>query len=129
MKINYVHSTAHLLMPKIVGTILVILLVAILVCDYLKAKKSGEKKERSPFFIEGFDKLKLFGSFGLFAVYIALLEPLGFLVSSILAMFGFNLVFESSTDKKSILISGIASVVFPVLLWFVFGYVFNITLP
>jgi len=129
MRINYVHSTAHLLMPKIVGVILVILLTAIVVSDYLKAKRSGEKKERKRIFAEGFDKIKLFGSFGLFAVYIALLEPLGFLVSSILAMFGFNLIFEGTKDKKSIAVSGIASVIFPLLLWFIFGYVFNITLP
>lgn len=129
MRINYVHSTAHLLVPKIVGVILVVLLIVIVVCDYLKARKGGEKKEKKPVFVEGFDKLKLFGSFGLFAVYIALLEPLGFLVSSILAMFGFNLIFESTKEKKSIITSGIASVIFPMLLWFVFGYVFNITLP
>lgn len=129
MRINYVHSTAHLLVPKIVGVILVVLLIAIVVCDYLKARKGGEKKEKKPVFAKGFDKLKLFGSFGLFAVYIALLEPLGFLVSSILAMFGFNLIFEGTKEKKSIITSGIASVIFPVLLWFVFGYVFNITLP
>lgn len=129
MRINYVHSTAHLLMPKIVGVILVILLAAIVVSDYCKAKRSGEKKERKRIFAEGFDKIKLFGSFGLFAVYIALLEPLGFLVSSILAMFGFNLIFEGTKDKKSIAVSGIASVIFPLLLWFIFGYVFNITLP
>lgn len=129
MRINYVHSTAHLLMPKIVGVILVILLAAIVVSDYRKAKRSGEKKERKRIFAEGFDKIKLFGSFGLFAVYIALLEPLGFLVSSILAMFGFNLIFEGTKDKKSIAVSSIASVIFPLLLWFIFGYVFNITLP
>ena len=121
MRINYVHSTAHLLVPKIVGVILVVLLIVIVVCDYLKARKGGEKKEKKPVFAEGFDKL--------FAVYIALLEPLGFLVSSILAMFGFNLIFESTKEKKSIITSGIASVIFPMLLWFVFGYVFNITLP
>lgn len=129
MRINYVHSTAHLLVPKMVGVILVVLLIRIIVCDYLKARKGGEKKEKKPIFAESLDKRKLFGSFGLFAAYIAILEPLGFLVSSILAMFGFNLIFESTKEKKSIIISGIASVIFPVLLWFVFGYVFNITLP
>lgn len=129
MRVHYIHSTAHLLMPKIIGVILIILLVAILICDYHKTTERGEKKRKKLVFAEGLDKVKLFGSFGLFAVYIALLEPLGFLLSSILAMFGFNFIFEGTKDKMSIVISGISAVIFPLMIWFVFGYVFNITLP
>lgn len=129
MRINYVHSTAHLLMPRIIGVILIILLIAILVSDYRKAKKSGEKKTSHAIFAEGYNKVKLFGSAALFAAYIALLEPLGFLISSILAMFGFNVIFEGKKEKRSLIVSAVISVVFPTLLWFIFGYVFNITLP
>lgn len=129
MRVNYVHSTAHLLVPRIVGVILIILLIAIIISDYMKARKNGGKSAKKAMFAEGFDKIKLFGSFALFFAYIALLEPLGFLISSILAMFGFNVIFEGKKEKRSLILSAAISVVFPTLLWFIFGYVFNITLP
>lgn len=129
MRVNYVYSTAHLLVPKIIGAVLVVLLIAILINECIFVKKNGISKEKKPFFAKNMDKTKLFGSFGLFVVYIALLEHLGFLITSILAMLGFNLIFEGKKEKKSLIISAVISVIFPTFLWFIFGYVFNITLP
>lgn len=128
MKINYVHSTAHLLFPKIVGIILVILFIAILFNE-LFLRKRKEKINKKGFFAENFDKKKLFGSLGIIVGYILLLEPLGFLPVSIIAMLLLNILFEGSKEKKSLVLSVALSVAFPLVLWFVFGFMLNITLP
>ncbi len=131
-KVKIVHSQSHLVFPKIVACILVILLVVILIQEYLKAKNAGKKlfnfKDKK-FFVENYDKLKFFGSIILFVLYILFLEILGFLVASIIFITLFNILFAPVRDKKSIINSVIISVVASVVLWYSFGYVFNITLP
>ena len=131
-KVKIVHSQSHLVFPKIVACILVILLVVIIIQEYLKAKNAGKKlfnfKDKK-FFVENYDKLKFFGSIILFVLYILFLEILGFLVASIIFITLFNILFAPVRDKKSIINSVIISVVASVVLWYSFGYVFNITLP
>lgn len=133
MKLNIVYSTSHLLMPKIIGCILVILLAAIIITEVLQKRKAGaasaDAGTKKHFFVENFDKKKLFGSLLLFIVYVAVMNYVGFLLASIVAMFLFNVLFEDSKEKKSLITSGVISVAFPAFIWFIFGVVFNITLP
>lgn len=102
-KVKIVHSQSHLVFPKIVACILVILLVVILIQEYLKAKNAGKKlfnfKDKK-FFVENYDKLKFFGSIILFVLYILFLEILGFLVASIIFITLFNILFAPVRDKK-----------------------------
>ena len=115
--------------PKIV--------VGIIYCDYyiqeyLKAKKAGKKlfnfKEKK-FFVENYDKIKFFGSIILFILYIVALDIIGFLFASIIFITLFNILFDPVRNKKSTINSVIISVVASVVLWYTFGYIFNITLP
>ena len=130
LKINIVYSTSHLLMPKIIGCILVILLLIIVVTETLaKRKNAGNAPAKKPFFEENYDKKKLFGSLILFVAYVAVMDIVGFLPASIVAMFLFNVLFEDSREKKSLITCGVVSVLFPTFIWFIFGIVFNITLP
>ena len=89
MKINIVYSTSHLLMPKIIGCILVILLPVIVVTETLaKRKNAGNAPAKKPFFLKKtMTKEKLFGSLILFVAYMAVMDIVGFLPASIVAMF------------------------------------------
>jgi uncharacterized protein with PQ loop repeat len=57
------------------------------------------------------------------------LELIGFLPASLIFVFLFNILFAGAKNKKSILVSAIISIVASVGIWYIFGYLFNITLP
>lgn len=65
----------------------------------------------------------------LLVLYIISLSYLGFLLSSIVFVFLFNILYSASKDKKTILTSVVISVVSSVAIWYVFGVVFNVSLP
>jgi hypothetical protein len=119
-------------MPKIIIGVLIILAVIIFVQEYMKAKKANKSfmsLKGWRFFAEGYDKVKLFGSIGLLFAYIGLMKLIGFIASSIIIASLFNILFAEKKDKKSIAICIGISVIEALLLWFVFGYIFEITLP
>lgn len=130
-KINVIYSTSHLVVPKIVISILIILGLIILMQESMKKKKEGTSFsfKGKKFFEENYDKIKLWGSLVLFILYIALLDLLGFLVSGLIFVFLFNVLFAGTRNIKSIMTSGIISIVSSVSIWYVFGTLFNITLP
>ena len=75
----YKYSTSHLFFPKIIITLLVVLGLVIAVPKLLaalKERKNGGKKYR--FFVEGYDKLKLFGTVILMILYVLALDLVGF---------------------------------------------------
>lgn len=127
-KINITYSTSHMLFPKIVMGILTVLAITIVIQE-LKKKKECKADEKKCFFIEGFDKVKLFGSLILFVGYIFAMEWTSFLPASIVFMMLFNLLYAGWHSKKSIIVSAVISVFTPLLVWYLFGIVFNITLP
>jgi len=127
-RINITYSTSHMIFPKITIGILIILGITILIQE-LKKKRECKKADKECFFIEGFDKLKLFGTLALFIGYILAMDWFTFLPVSIIFMFLFNMLYSGWGSKKSIIISAALSIVAPVLVWYLFGIVFNITLP
>lgn len=150
LKINYVPSTSHWIFPPIIIKILFILLFIMLIMRYLEAKRKGipffDFKNYS-FFIKNWDKLKLLGALVLFILYLSTLQVVGFLADSILFIFLFNILFSGIENLKefkiailektflknkgfkSIVNSFIISTIFSVLIWLIFGQVFQITLP
>lgn len=131
-KIKIVYSQSHLVMPRIVVGILVILGIIILIQETMKAKRENRplinlKDKR--FFVENYDKLKLFGSMILLFAYIPAMQFLGFIIASIIIISLFNILFSPKKDKKSIIFCIVISVIETLILWFVFGYIFEITLP
>lgn len=76
--ISVVYSTEHLLMPKIIGTLLVIMLAVIVLVEGRERKAATGKFFGSfgPFFRENADFKKLFGTLLLFIGYILLLKRL-----------------------------------------------------
>ncbi|WP_320128829.1 tripartite tricarboxylate transporter TctB family protein [uncultured Sphaerochaeta sp.] len=149
-KVTYKPSTSHWIFPPIIMGILAILLVIMFLQHLVKCKKEGRplfKVKGYRFFVENWDKVRLLGTLGLLIVYFPAMELMGFLPASILFVFLFNVLFSgieqlasipvafktrqfwSNPDFRSLLISLIISVVSSILIWFIFGQVFNITLP
>lgn len=149
-RINYVPSTSHWIFPPIIIKILVILLI---IMFFIRLFETRKKKitffdyRSYHFFEKNWDKLKLMGTLVLFILYIYLLDIIGFLAANIFFVFLFNLLFTGvenfkeffigikngeffkNVGFKSVFNSIIISVVFSVMVWLVFGQVFQITLP
>ena len=127
----YKYSTSHLFFPKIIITILMVLGLWIVIPKIIKRIKNKQPlfPKDLKFFVENYDKVKLFGSIILLVLYILALEWIGFVPASLIFIFLFNVLFTGTIEWKSLLVSGIITVVFVILTWLVFGVLFNITLP
>ncbi len=131
MTIRMRYSTSHLFFPQIIIGILVLLAICLVVQRILRCRR--EKTPFLPggfrFFAPGYDKLKFYGSFVLFVLYILAMEWIGFLAASIVFIFLFNALFCATLRPKSLGVSALISVVSSVAVWYVFGVLFRITLP
>ncbi|WP_105567210.1 tripartite tricarboxylate transporter TctB family protein [Microbacterium halophytorum] len=124
----------HLVFPYAIGGILVLLLVAMGIQKLIslvvnRAGKRGEPRERRRFFDAGFDWKKLFGTLVLAIAYVFLLDPLGFLISSILFIAAVSFVLRPVFTPRAIIGVALNAILTPTIIWFVFGQLFDITLP
>ncbi len=126
----YKYSTSHLFFPKIIITVLIFLGLWIILPKLIKAIKNKQPlfPKDKKFFIENYDKVKLFGTLILLVLYFLALGWIGFVPASLIFIFLFNVLY-CGTKPKSLLLSGIITVVSVILTWLVFGVLFNITLP
>ena len=120
-KLNYKYSTSHLVMPTIVGGVLVLLIVIMLIQRASRCRKEGKP----------------------FIAYFFLLNKLHFLPASLIFIFLLNVLYDESINLaalagkadgpvirwKPLMTSAVITVVFSVGIWYLFGTVFNITLP
>lgn len=146
--IDFKFSQAHLIVPRIIGWILAILLVAIIIRNIVKSIKNKKPLFKDfRFFVKDWDKVRLIGYFVLLVLYPLAMQAIHFLPASIIFMFLFNVLFNgvehvkgfvaaikakegwSNPSFRSIIVSLIVSVVSSVLIWLIFGTLFNITLP
>ena len=131
LRLNVVYSTSHLFFPRIVSGILIILGACILVKNVvirLRTRQPLFNKNRK-FFIQDADFLMLGGSLAIFILYVWLLGVIGFLASSLICIFLFNLLFSRTLKLSSILVSLVITVISSVGVWYLFSVVFNIHLP
>ncbi len=128
--INVVYSTEHWIVPRIVMGVLVVLLLAIIITEGRARVSEGGSFLAKPggFFIDGYDKVKLWGTLILFAGYIFVIDKVGFTVTSMIFVLLFNLLY-AGLGKKQVLVSVIIAIVAPLIISIMFGVVFNITLP
>lgn len=98
-----------------------ILLVALGILAVLLLFDAGETQSLP----RGRAALRVAGTFGLMLVYALLLEPLGFLVSTILALFALVLV----TGTRSLLALTLLPVGMSVALFYVFNQLLSVSLP
>jgi hypothetical protein len=136
IKIDFEQS--HLFFPRIMLVICLLLLLAIAVKFLPNKIREYRGGKKISFFIKDYDKLRFYGSLGLIVIYFKSMEIVGgffpnmgygFLICSILFIFLVSLLFTGRTTRKKFIILSINSVVTPLTAWFVFGSLFNITLP
>lgn len=131
MTLDIAFNDYHLVFPVAIGTLLAVLLVAIGVKAMIARLREGNDKERQRFrfFDQGFDRKKLFGSLVCMVLYALLLAPLGFLVASILFILAVSLIYNPTSKKR--MLAGITAnaICTPLVIWLVFGQLFDITLP
>ena len=128
--IQVVYSTEHWIVPIITMGVLVVLLAAIILTEGRARVQEGKPFFQKPgrFFLENYDKMKLWGTLLLFAGYIFALDLIGFTVTSLIFVFLFNVLY-TGTSKKALIGSAVIAVVASLLISVMFGIVFNITLP
>jgi hypothetical protein len=128
--INVVYSTEHWIVPRIVMGVLVVLLLAIIITEGRARVSEGGSFLAKPgrFFIDGYYKVKLWGTLIPFAGYIFVIDKVGFTVTSMIFVLLFNLLY-AGLGKKQVLVSVIIAIVAPLIISIMFGVVFNITLP
>ena len=127
----------HLVFPWAIGTILVVLLILMGIQKLVAVNRgrsdttSSKKSARPGFrlFDKGFDAKKLFGALACIVIYMLVLNPLGFLISSILFMIAISLVFRPVTAPRALIGVAANSVLTPLIIWLAFGQLFDITLP
>jgi putative tricarboxylic transport membrane protein len=123
-------SEYHTIFPKIMLTILIFLAVLMLLLNIFKRMKEGRMKEfHFQFFVDNYDKLKFYGTLVLLIAYGFVLELVGFLPASILFMFLISLLFIGNVKKKSVVVSLANSLATTFAIWYLFGQLFDITLP
>lgn len=127
-------SSYHLVFPYAIGTLLVVLLLAMGIKRAVSAvsarsAESDAAKAQFRFFDAGFDWKKLFGTLACTVAYVLLLDPLGFLFSSVLFIFVISLVFKPKFTPRALIGPAANAVLTPLVLWLVFGQMFDITLP
>lgn len=144
--IKFKWSESHLVMPRIIGGVLIFLAIVLLIQRALRCRREGKpfiSFKGYRFFEPGYDKLKFWGFLILMPLYIISLKAIGFLPASLIFIFLFNVLFAESIDLraafkgnwsaavnvKSLLTSVIITVIASVGIWYLFGVVFNITLP
>jgi len=148
--IKYKPSTSHWLFPPIIMGILAILLAAIVILRLLRARKEGKPfldLKAMRFFVPDWDKVRFLGTLVLFVLYILSMQKIGFLPSSILFVFLFNVIYAgvgqlrelarearegkllSGAAFKSVITSLAVSVIFSLAVWYLFARVFKVTLP
>ncbi|MDF2951230.1 MAG: conserved rane protein of unknown function [Anaerocolumna sp.] len=131
-KVKIVFSQSHLIMPKIILGILIILGVVIFIQSLMKAKRENRPVmdfKNKKFFEDNYDKVKFYGTIILLLLYVFSMNLLGFILSSIIFLSLFNVLFTGKKDIKSIMKSIVISIIETMVVWFVFGYIFEITLP
>lgn len=126
---------SHLIFPTLIGSILVLLSLAII------AKRRHKLAEAGAYWgqITGhMDKPRFFGTLALTVLYFSLMVPvgdiwpntgLGFLICSIPYVFATGVLFMHDRTLKQMLVVLVISVVAPALVWWLFTEIFFLTLP
>lgn len=127
--------TSHLIFPRLMIGLLVILGVAILITQ---RRPILGALGRRPFWPAGIDRLRFFGTLVLILAYFFALPAvgnifpntgLGFLFCSMPFVFALSLLFLHERTARAILGALISAVVAPLAVWFILSRIFGITLP
>lgn len=134
-KVTIDFSTSHLLFPKIIASVLVILGLMILVRERKGILASGSHWAH---IFSKMDKIRFFGTIALTLTYFSLMVPvgdiwpntgMGFLLCSIPFVFLSGLLFLHDATPRSVATIAAVALIIPTLVWWLFTEVFFLTLP
>lgn len=136
VKIDFEQS--HLYFPRIIVALLILLIIAIAIIHLPSRIREIRNGHKHRFFIENYNKIKLYGTIFLIAAYFKGMEIVGgffpnmgygFLISSIIFMLLISMLFVEKLTKKTIITLVVNSLLTPTLAWYIFGVLFHISLP
>lgn len=129
---------SHLFFPRIITTIMLVLLGIILIKEH-RAIMPGVKKTCNALISgESFDRGRFFGALGLMIAYIYLMTVVGsmfpnrgfgFLFVSMPFVFLLGLLLAEERTRRNLAFISAAAIVAPLVSWSVLFQLFNITLP
>lgn len=132
-------GTSHLLFPTIIEWVMAALGLAILVTHgpkwvaELRSKPFAQRMAAWEV-----DKRRLYGCLILTPVYFAAMEPVGsiypnvgvgFLLTSYVYGFALSWLFVRDNSRRKTVLMGLNALITTTFVWFVFSFVFKITLP
>ena len=128
-------ETSHLVFPTIVAVILLLLGAAIVIRDRQRILKSYSVWRGT---MRDMDKARFFGTLALTLAYFSLMVPVGnlwpntgagFLICSVPYVLGIGVLYLHERTPRTILPVAILSVTAPPAAWWLFSYMFFLTLP
>jgi putative tricarboxylic transport membrane protein len=123
-------SEYHSIFPTIILWTLILLGLSMLIPNIIKRIKEGRlTKFNFKFFEKNYDKVKFYGTLVLLLLYVFFLEITGFLATTIIFMFLITILFMGNYRRKALMVSLVNSVTTSLIVWYVFGTIFDITLP
>ncbi len=138
-KVELNFSQSHLLFPSIIEWVMAVLLVAIVIVhgrELVSYWREAPLLERLRNW--EFDKRRLLGCLILTPIYFALMEPvgrlypnsgIGFLLTSMVYSFALSWLFVRDNTRRKTMMMCFNALITPTAVWFVFSYIFRITLP
>ena len=135
LKVSINFETSHLIFPMLIGCVLLLLGLAILVTHRGAIAGSGAMWART---FANMDKPRFFGTLILTVIYFLLMVPvgdrwpntgLGFLLTSIPFVAAISILYMHERDARSLIPVLIVAIAAPTLVWWLFTYVFALTLP
>ncbi|SDE49497.1 Tripartite tricarboxylate transporter TctB family protein [Paracoccus isoporae] len=135
LRVTVDFDRSHLIFPTLIGGILILLGLAILLTHRRAITGAGAMWAET---LAGMDKIRFFGTLVLTIVYFLLMVPvgnlwpntgLGFLICSIPFVALIGILYMHERDARGLVPMLIVSVVAPTIVWWLFTYVFALTLP
>ena len=134
-KVTIDFQSSHLVFPTLIGSVLLVLGLAILATRWRAIAGAGQFWSQT---LAATDKLRFFGTIILTLIYFLLMVPvgdfwpntgMGFLLCSIPFVALCGLLYLRDWTKSALSVLGVVSVAAPVLVWWVFAHIFFLTLP
>lgn len=130
---------SHLFFPTIIMWLLLFLFLLIVFLyggRFIKDLREGKRRIR--FFVENYDKIRLFGTIGIVVLYFIIMDYVGtlfpntgfgFLFVSMPFMMALSFLYVHDLNKRKTIIILFNSSIAPLAAWYILGNLFNITLP
>lgn len=134
-KVTIDFQSSHQVFPTLIGTVLLVLGLAILVTRWQTIAGAGQYWSQT---LAAMDKPRFFGTIALTLVYFLLMVPvgdiwpntgMGFLICSIPFVALSGLLYLQERTKSAVTVLAVVAVAAPLLVWWMFAHVFFLTLP